>query len=560
MASSSIRQALGRLRSFVARLRDDRRGNVAIIFAFSLPVIVMLALGGIDIHRVTTARSQFQDALDAATLAAARSSYTDTASLKALTLKTLRANLQNTEVEPIQDSDVTVAMDGANAIISDAAGKVKTLVANIVLPPYGQLLDDTIPIKVHSEVNRSAKNLEVAMVLDITGSMSGDDIANLKTAALKMVDIVVKDVQTPYTSRMSVVPYSMGVNLGASAAAARGPVIAGKAITGATRSCTPVYRPTSCTITVTAANHGFAVNDRVVVTGVSGMAINSATDTTRSSTNTAFTVTARTTDTFSYVIGQNITGSYSGGGTAYCAAAGCQYFAFTNASGGTSVHEISNCVTERVGSAAYTDASPGSAYVGRSYPSGSNTSEKNNCPSAQLQALTSDRNSLKSIINSLSAGGSTAGHIGTAWGWYTVSPNFNSLWPSASAANDYDPLTTIKAVVLMTDGEFNTPYYSGVIAKDSLSGSYGRNDVRINQNASNGASASQAQKLCAAMKAKGVTVYTVGFSITANSAPANLLSSCASSSDKAYLADSGTALIAAFEAIGRDITKLRITR
>ncbi len=526
------------------------------IFGLSLPVIVMLALGGIDLHRVTTARSQFQDALDAATLSAARSSYTDPKDLKAVTLITLRANLENTEVEPIEDSDVTVVMNGTTVVVSDAAGKVKTLVANIVLPPYGQLLDDTIPINVHSEVNRSAKNLEVAMVLDITGSMSGSKITDLKTAALKMVDIVVKDVQTPYTSRMSVVPYSMGVYLGSRAAAARGPVAAGKTITAVTKTCTPTNKPTSCTITVTAANHGFAVNDRVVVTGVSGMAINSATRMGRSSENTAFTVTARTTNTFNYVISSNVSGSYSGSGTAYCTVAGCQYLAYTNAAGSTSVHEISNCVTERIGSAAYTDASPASAYVGRNYPS----TNENTCLTVGVQPLTSNRDSLKSIINSLDDGGSTAGHIGTAWGWYTVAPNFNSLWPSASAANDYDALKTLKAVVLMTDGDFNTPYYSGVIAKNSLSGSYQENDVRINQNASNGSSASQAQSLCTAMKAKGVTVYTVGFSITANSAAATLLSNCASSSDKAYLANSGTALVAAFEAIGRDITKLRIAR
>ena len=533
----------------MARLRDDRRGNVAMIFAFSLPIIAMLTLGGIDLHRVTTARSQFQDALDAATLSAARSSYTDPAELKAVTLITLRANLEDSEIEPIQDSDVTVAMDGTSVVVSDAVGRVKTLVANIVLPPYGQLLDDTIPVNVHSEVNLSAKNLEVAMVLDITGSMSGSKISDLKTAALKMVDIVVKDVQTPYTSRMSVVPYSMGVNLGSLAAAARGAVTAGKTITGATRSCTTSRGSTSCTITVTAASHGFAVNDRVVVTGVSGMAINS-------STNTAFTVTARTANTFTYVISSSVTGSYSSGGTAYCTVAGCQYLAFTNAAGSTSVHQISNCVTERTGSNAYTDASPASAYVGRNYPSAS----ENTCVSAGIQPLTSDRSTLKSIINNLDDGGSTAGHIGTAWGWYTVAPNFNSLWPSSSAANDYDALKTVKAVVLMTDGDFNTPYYSGVIAKDSLSGSYSSNSVRINQNASNGASAAQAQSLCTAMKAKGVVVYTVGFSITANSAAATLLSNCASSSDKAYLANSGTALVAAFEAIGRDITKLRITR
>jgi Flp pilus assembly protein TadG len=550
LASQLIHKAARRLRSLMVRLRDDRRGNVAVIFGLSLPVIVMFVLGGIDLQRVVTARSQFQDALDSATLAAARSPYTDPKDLKATTLAILRANLENTAVEPIQDSDVTVSLDKNNVVISDAKGTVKTLVANIVLPPYGKLLDDSIPVSVHSEVNRSAKNLEVAMVLDVTGSMSGSDIADLQSAATKMVDIVVKDVQTPYTSRMAIVPYSMGVNLGSRVAGARGPITPGSAITAASKTCSTSRGVTTCTVVVTSAGHGLAVGSTVVIDGATGTAFNSA-------TNTAYTVTARTANSFTFVTTQGSTPiTYTRGGSAYCTTAGCQYLAFTNADGGTSVQQISTCVTERTGSEAYTDASPSSSPVGRNYPMNESS---NACLDPEVQPLTSNRTTLKNIISGLTAVGSTAGHIGTAWGWYTLAPNFNSLWPAASAANDYDAQKTIKAVVLMTDGDFNTPYNTGVIARDALSGS-GANSNKINLNATNGASAAQARQLCTAMKAKGVTVYTVGFSISANSSAATLLSNCASSSDKAYLANSGTALVAAFEAIGRDITKLRITK
>ncbi|KAK0361093.1 hypothetical protein LTR94_024693, partial [Friedmanniomyces endolithicus] len=549
VASERILKAIRRICDTAVRLRDDRAGNVAMIFGLSLPILVMFVLGGIDLQRVVTGRSQFQDALDAATLAAARSSYTEPADLKAITLTTLRANLEDSVVEPIADADVTVSLTRNNVVISDAAGKVKTLVANIVLPPYGKLLDDTLPINVHSEVNRSAKNLEVAMVLDVTGSMSGSDIANLQSAATKMVDIVVKDQQTPYSSRMSIVPYSMGVNLGSRAAAARGAITPGTSISNINRSCSTSWSTTTCTFVVTSAGHGLTVGSRVVINGVVGVGVNSA-------TNTAYTVTARTANTFTFSVNQSISGSYNRGGTAYCTTVGCQYLAFTNADGGTSVQQISTCVTERTGSDAYTDASPSSSEVGLNYPMNESS---NACLDSQVQPLTSDRSTLKSIISDLSAVGSTAGHIGTAWGWYTVAPNFNSLWPTASAANPYDAQKTIKSVVLMTDGDFNTPYNSGVIARDALTGS-GANSNKINLNATNGASAAQAQRLCTAMKAKGVTVYTVGFSIASNSAAATLLSNCASSSDKAYLANSGAALIAAFEAIGRDITKLRITK
>ncbi len=111
----------------------------------------------------------------------------------------------------------------------------------------------------------------------------------------------------------------------------------------------------------------------------------------------------------------------------------------------------------------------------------------------------------------------------------------------------------------MTDGDFNTPYKDGVIAGDAGVGS-GSLENHINANATNGSSTSQAQQLCAAIKSKGIVIYTVGFDVVAGSEAATLLSGCALSSDKAFLAGSGAELLAAFRAVGQDIGSLRISK
>lgn len=459
----------------------------------------------------------------------------------------LNANLQHFPDAQLVSASFT--LNASQVVVASATVNVKTLVAGIVLPSTGKLLNDQIPVGAHSEVNRSAKNLEVAMVLDVTGSMDGNDVASLKTAASSLVDTIVKDLQTPYTSRVAVVPYSMGVNLGDLAVQARGAVANGIAVTSAAKSCTSSWSSTSCTVTLTIPSHGFVVGDRIVIDSAP-----SGSTSLNSAENTAYTITERTTSTVKFVLNRDPSTNVTNA-RAYCTTAGCAYFRFTNMDGGTSVQKISTCVTERTGAQAYTDVSPITAPVGRNYPM---NGTDNACLASRMMPLSSDRSALKTRINSLTAVGSTAGHIGTAWGWYAVSPNFNALW-SGSAAHPYNTSETVKVVILMTDGDFNTPYNSGVIARDALSGS-GANANKINQYATNGASAAQAAQLCTAMKARGVTVYTVAFSVAANSAAATLLNSCASTSDKAFSASSGAQLVSAFQAIGRDITQLRISR
>ena len=599
------------------------------IFSLSLPVLVLMTVGGVDIHRASTVRINLQDALDAATLAAARSPYTADADLSRVGMAALRANLQAYPDIILREDLTTFAMNSDNVVIASSKVDVKTLVANIVLPPYGQFMNDYLPVGAHSEVNRSSKNLEVALVLDITGSMGGQRLTDLKAAAKDLVDLVVQPVQTPFYSRMSVVPYAVGVNLGSYANSARGTPTSYRTITGAawttgsSKSITGLTRASpgvvtsskhgfstgdwiwisgvsgmtqinnrafqvvkisnnsyslqawngsswssvsttsgsgyssyssggiareclasDCSVVVTAAGHGLSNNDYVYIANVSGMTgINGS----------GYQVSNVTTNTYS--VGENGAdwGTYSSGGRSYCGQYGCEYRVFRNPSNAIRALPASSCVSERTGAQAYTDASPSSARVGFNYANSSNV-----CPTAEILPLSSNTTAIKNLINSLSDDGSTAGHIGTAWGWYTVSPNFNSLWPSSGAGvrNERDLL---KAVVIMTDGDYNTPYCSGVIAQDALSGS-GSSTDKINCDSTNGRSFDQAGALCDAMKAQGIIVYTVGFQVSSGSSAANILAQCATSSNHAYLPASGADLSDSFKAIGRDITRLRISK
>ncbi len=61
-------------------------------------------------------------------------------------------------------------------------------------------------------------NLEVSMMLDITGSMGdGTKLADMKSAATDLVNIVVWADQSEYTSRIAIVPFAYDVRLPATA-------------------------------------------------------------------------------------------------------------------------------------------------------------------------------------------------------------------------------------------------------------------------------------------------------------------------------------------------------
>lgn len=516
----------------VAGVRDER-GATAVFFAVGLLLLAPATMGLIDLYMITTQRGQLQDALDTATLYVARSAATTAADVQTSGDAALRANLKLPTGQVITSSSFTLE------------GITIKGHATITPPTVGPRLWVQADIAASSEVLRNSNNVEVALVLDTTGSMSSQ-MDNLRTAAKDLVDLVVKDQQPPYApyyTKVALVPYAVGVNAGSFADEARGALIGPTSIQS-------IYGSSS-KVMVKSVGHGMTTGERVQLQSVSYPKLSG------NSMNTDYTITRESADVFSLdgASASNLSGTYGSGGKAYCLREGCEKFRFKNMSSSWKIFSGGSCVSERTGSAAYTDAAPSVASVGRLYDGGSG----NPCASAEVVPLSSDKAMLKSKIGALTSAGSTAGQIGLAWGWYMVSPEWSSLWTGKSAPAAYDKPELLKVVILMTDGAFNSPYCKGVIASDASSGS-GSSSDHINCSATNGDPFSQAATMCGKMKDKGVIIYTVGFNVGSEQAVKNLMNNCATSPEYVYMPNGGAELKVAFRAIAQDINSLRISK
>lgn len=622
---ASIRLAR-RLAGRPARFVRDVRGNVAMMFALTMPVLLLMTFAGIDIHRASSAKAQLQDALDAAALSAARSPFTAAADIQRVGMAALKANLQALPGIVLNEANTTFTLTPDDIVIGKAAGMVDVTIAAVFLPPYGVLGDGEIEIGAQSDVDRSARNIEVALVLDTTGSMDKDGrIGDLRAAAKELVEIVVQPEadQTPFYSKVAIVPYSMAVNVGDYAASARGAIAGSTDVTGASFSVGAARNITGATrgnpVKITSNNHGFVNGDVVWITNVKGMTqlnkkafvvanadahtftlrrnganvngqnygqydengtirkcqySNCAVVITSPShglenndyvrftdvrgmtqlNNQTFLVGNRQPNTFTIDMdAADSPSTYTSGGKAWCAQQGCTYFAFENVDEDLVTQKISTCVTERSGTNAYTDAAPGSALLGRNYPSAGN-----DCRTSLFRPLSSSKQAIIDDIDALTASGSTGGHIGVAWGWYAVSPNFASMF-GEQGAGAYNTAKTLKSVIIMTDGEYNSGYCQGVIARNSTNGS-GDRATHINCDAPNGHPFAQTLELCSAMRNAGVIVYTVGFKVVDDERARTMVNNCASSPANVHMANTGASLKEAFKAIGRDLTRLRISR
>ena len=198
------------------------------------------------------------------------------------------------------------------------------------------------------------------------------------------------------------------------------------------------------------------------------------------------------------------------------------------------------CRTERSGKFMYTDDGPGKGPPFRD-------SRLADCPDAILQPLTSDKNKLDGLVNKLVASGYTAGHIGIQWAWFTLSPNWAPYLPVESAPGDYDAKLK-KFAIIMTDGMFNTAF-AGVPQNQNV-------------NRQNRKSKEYALKLCDNMKAKGISVFTIGFALR-NRDAIDTMQRCASPSTANYqyyfAAAGGADLAKAYRQIARQIKTVRIS-
>lgn len=220
----------------------------------------------------------------------------------------------------------------------------------------------------------------------------------------------------------------------------------------------------------------------------------------------------------------------------------------TYADAATNRRSADGCVFERSGSDEGTDAAPaGGSYMKVAGDPGV-VATRNVCPSgSKITALTDDASALGRAIDALRTSGSTAGHLGTAWAWYLVSPKWGGVWPASARPVEYGDKRTIKAVILMTDGVYNT-----------FGGTCDRGCTNLSAEAQRSQAA--ARSLCSSMKdGDKVVVYTIGFKLD-DAIAESVLRDCATSESKFHRAENREQLRTAFRTIAEDLMRLRLSK
>ncbi|AZO65590.1 MULTISPECIES: pilus assembly protein [unclassified Mesorhizobium] len=197
----------------------DRSGNFAVLFGIVASVLTLGAGFAVNVSQLYNAKSSLQGVVDAAVTSTARD----------LTTGVIKEADANASVQLFLDANSEAGILQADQIVLDKLTVDRT--ANTVqadvhvdvgfyFPLFG--MGDVKRVEASTTALYSDKQIEVAMMLDVTGSMAAswykntDKIGDLRTAASKAVTDLLKwnrDENDPRI-RIAIVPYAEAVNTG----------------------------------------------------------------------------------------------------------------------------------------------------------------------------------------------------------------------------------------------------------------------------------------------------------------------------------------------------------
>ncbi|MFN0190779.1 MAG: pilus assembly protein TadG-related protein [Aestuariivirga sp.] len=185
----------------------DCRGNVAITFSLAA-VPMMIGVGAaLDMVNANRVETLLQGAADAAALGGELSDSTDETKLREIAVNYLNANGVANAVSTIT-SITTGRNPSSGAFGVTVKGKIPTrfmLLAGIT----------EIEVGAYAEAERGGTVLELAMVLDNTGSMSRNGkLEALKSSAKNMVATLLDGAPRGSSVKIGLVPFSEYVNVG----------------------------------------------------------------------------------------------------------------------------------------------------------------------------------------------------------------------------------------------------------------------------------------------------------------------------------------------------------
>ncbi|MBZ9852612.1 pilus assembly protein [Mesorhizobium sp. CA13] len=183
----------------------SKSGNFALLLGIGLPAILSAVAFATDVSTIMRAKSNLQNALDAANLASSHLGDLDITRTDAFN-RYFQANVAGHG--ELTNAQATLTVDrGVNFV------KTKAVASADVNLNFAFLFGQNRHIVVDASAVESNNQLEVVLVLDNTGSMAGAKIAALKTATDNLLKYL-EAAQSPTRKvRVALVPFVTAVNV-----------------------------------------------------------------------------------------------------------------------------------------------------------------------------------------------------------------------------------------------------------------------------------------------------------------------------------------------------------
>ena len=197
----------------IRRAKIDEEGGATIFSLFIFVVMLLLAGMAVDLMRFETQRTALQNTIDSAVLAAANlEQKTDAETLvKDFFIKSgydiKGIKVKETQERLGQDADGTGGTLVGRTVEAELDLEVDTLF-------MGLIGIDLLSGLSAGRAEESVEGVEISLVLDISGSMKGKKLGDLKTAAKNFLGIVMNAEQNPSDiakTSVSVIPYNANV-------------------------------------------------------------------------------------------------------------------------------------------------------------------------------------------------------------------------------------------------------------------------------------------------------------------------------------------------------------
>jgi Flp pilus assembly protein TadG len=193
-----------------SRFHADQRGGVAPIFALALVPMVGLVGAPVDYSRGNAVRAAMQASLDATALMLSRDAADlDPTQVTAKATSLFKAQFDRAEVpNPTVTATLSSPQQGSFILDVKVSGTVPTTFTKI-------LGHDKLDVQSSTQVKWGVKKLELALVLDNTGSMGNSGkMTELKTASKNLLTTLKDAAKQLGDVKVAIVPFDRIVNIG----------------------------------------------------------------------------------------------------------------------------------------------------------------------------------------------------------------------------------------------------------------------------------------------------------------------------------------------------------